>query len=431
MFTKPHRLFFIIPILIFVLAFSTVTLAQETPVVNTGGATLVASVNIQGPAIVSQEAGAFSLSFNLTNREGVQSGLRYRVRLMTTTEKGVVSTDEKVYDDIVFLPEHSSVKKDIMYTAPSSLTGTYTLYLDVQNEKGFPFAVASFGEVTLAGNTTGVVIAPETCSVKIGYQEFKSMPFQGILVNKDEAILVSCTVANTGTEVASVIPSFETYAKTTIGEKIEGLAGDTTAVTLAAGESKTLTFTSVVPTKPQVYKTIFSVSANDVRSNSIEIGYAVKGTMGTIENLSLDKEVFLKGETATLSVIWSAYTDNINKQSTDVALTAVIKNANGRACAEPVSQTVPLARTTPTTELSLAIDKDCKSPAVSVTLTDNEGVVLDTQTIQFESSEVVATNTMKRIAVIIGLIVLMILAVGFYIKKLNKHSDTTPEEPVV
>jgi len=431
MSTKPHRVFFIIPILIFVLAFSTITIAQDAPVVNTGGATLVASVNIQGATIVSQEAGAFALSFNLTNREGVQSGLHYRVRLMATTEKGEVVTDEKVYDETVFLPEQSSVKKDITYTAPASLSGTYKLYLDVQNEKGFPFAIASFGEVKLVGNSTGVVIAPEKCSVKIGYQEFKSAPFQGILVNKDEALAVSCTVTNTGIETASVTPSFETYSKTTIGEKIEGLAGDTTAVTLAAGESKILTFSSVVPNKPQLYKTIFSVSANGVRSNSIEIGYAVKGTMGTIENLSLDKEVFIKGETATLSVIWSAYTDNINKQSTDVALTAVIKNANGRACAEPVSQTLPMASTTPTTDFALLIDKDCKSPVVSVTLTDNEGVVLDTQSVQFESAETAASNNMKRNAIIIGVIIVILLGLGLYIKRIGKHADTTPQEPVI
>jgi len=431
MSTKPHRVFFIIPILIFVLAFSTITVAQDVPVVNTGGATLVASVNIQGPTIVSQENNAFSLSFNLTNREGVQSGLYYRVQLMAITEKGEVVTDEKVYDEAVFLPEQSSVKKDITYTAPSSLSGTYKLYLDVQNEKGFPFAIASFGEVILVGNTTGVVIAPEKCSVKIGYQEFKSAPFQGILVNKDEAIAVSCTVTNTGAEAASITPSFETYSKTTIGEKIEGLVGDTTAVILAAGESKTLTFSSVVPNKPQLYKTIFSVSANGVRSNSIEIGYAVKGTMGTIENLSLDKEVFIKGETATLSVIWSAYTDNINKQSTDVTLTAEIKNANGRACAEPVSQTLPMARTTPTTDFSLVIDRDCKSPTVSVTLTDNEGVVLDTQSVQFESAETAAANTMKRNTIIIGVIILILLGLGLYIRRISKHTDTTPQEPVI
>lgn len=428
---KPQHLFFIIPLFIFVFTFSARSLAQETPVISTNGATLVASVNIQGISIVSQEDNKFNLSFNLTNGKGVQSGIHYRVRLVTATEKGDIVRDEKIYDDTVFLPENSSVKKDISYTAPSTLSGTYKLHIDAQNEKGFLFAIASFGDITLSSDTTGVVINAEKCSVKIGAQESSITPFQGILANKSESLMVTCELTNTSADIVSVEPSFETYTKTTVGEKIEGLEGDKTPVVFAPGESKTVTFKSVTPSKPQLYKTIFSVNANGVHSNSVEIGYAVRGTMGTIENFSLDKQVFTKGETATLSVIWSAYTDNINKQSTDVTLTATIKNAHGRACAEPMSQTLPMERTMPTTDFSFSITKDCQSPVVSVSLIDNEGVVLDTQTVQFESQEVVAAATMKRNAIIVVITLLMIIAVGFYIKRLKKHSDTTPQEPEV
>lgn len=425
---KIKRSLTILSIVVLCFSFSTFAQAQDTQVAVTanGGGVLVASVNIQGVTIVSQEKNKFTLSFVMTNGEGVQSGIHYRVRLVAENKDTQVVMDEKKYDDVVFLAENSEVKKEITYTAPENISGVYQLHIDAQNEKGFIFAVASFGEVTLNGTATGIVITPQECVITLGEKEFVKGVFQGILIAPEESMTLSCLIKNNSTETISATPVFETYSKTTFGEEVQGLVVDVAPISFAPQESKTVRLTTATPKIPQIYKTLFSVKTDTARSNNIEVSFAVKGTMGTIENLSIDKESFLKGETANLSIIWSVYTDDSNKQSTDVTLTASIKNSNGSTCTEDMSQTLPMVRTTPTTGFAFSMTKDCSNPIITVTLTDNEGVVLDTQTIRFDATQKPMKNNATTTLIVISILVIIIVT-GFYIKKVKQSSEGNSE----
>lgn len=421
---KAMRFFFVIPL--FVFSFISVVHAQSTPVVQ-GAGTLVASVNIQGVSIVAQEGNTFTLKFNLTNGAGVQSGVLYRVQLMSKAEKGQVAVDEKVYDDTVFLPENTVVEKTITYTAPTALTGTYTLYIDAKNEKGFPFGINSFGEVTLQGSTGGVSVNPDSCSIAVGMQKYTLNGPQGILVNPADTLALTCTLTNASDTSLSVTPSFETNVKSSFGKSID-TTGNTDAIAFAAKESKPVTITFTAPTAPSLYVTRMSLLSADGTHGSVELRYAVRGTIGTIENLSLSKESFVQGEEAKLAIIWSAYSDNINKQSTDITLTATIKDSAGRTCAAPSSQTLPMQRTTPTTDFTFPITRDCASPVVSVTLTDNEGVVLDTQTLGFSVDDHSGVGSeMKKLILVVLISLVGIAVVWFYVRWLKKQQTTFPQ----
>ena len=57
---------------------------------------------------------------------------------------------EKVYyQDVVDLKENQITAKEIVYKAPSGLTGTFQLWLSVQNKNGLVIAMSSLGEVKL------------------------------------------------------------------------------------------------------------------------------------------------------------------------------------------------------------------------------------------------------------------------------------------
>ena len=93
----------------------------------------VATVNIYDAKIISQEGNRIKIGFDLDNREGVQPGIKYSVELIRTESEGDDETqtvvDEKVYDEKVSLGENETVHREIEYTAPSYLSGDFTVYL--------------------------------------------------------------------------------------------------------------------------------------------------------------------------------------------------------------------------------------------------------------------------------------------------------------
>src|SRR3989344_2739551 len=60
-------------------------------------AVTIATVNIQNAKIISQEGNTLRISFDLTNREGIQAGVRYAVDLIATSTKGQFLADEKIF----------------------------------------------------------------------------------------------------------------------------------------------------------------------------------------------------------------------------------------------------------------------------------------------------------------------------------------------
>ncbi len=89
-------------IVLFLLAISTQVLAETAPAktkptskdaisVNT---VVLATVNIQNAKIVSQKDNTFNISFSLSNREGVQSGVKYGIELIKDNKYVV---DEKIF----------------------------------------------------------------------------------------------------------------------------------------------------------------------------------------------------------------------------------------------------------------------------------------------------------------------------------------------
>ena len=89
----------------------------------------IATVNIQDTKIISQDKNVVHIYFKLTNREGVQTGLKYGVSLVSEIKGKQVVVDEKVYDESFSLLANDSVVKNIEYVAPKvldteSATGT-------------------------------------------------------------------------------------------------------------------------------------------------------------------------------------------------------------------------------------------------------------------------------------------------------------------
>ena len=174
-------------------------------------AVTIATVNIQNAKLVSQEGNTLHIIFDLTNREGIQAGVHYAVDLIATTTKGQFLADEKVYPATLTLAEHSSTHVDITYTAPPSLSGTFTVLLTSRNDSGLPLGLDPIGRVTLAA-TGGVELVPSSCYLTVAAE--KGSPHytltQGVDIARDEALHLTCIALNHGSTNVTATPSFAT-----------------------------------------------------------------------------------------------------------------------------------------------------------------------------------------------------------------------------
>lgn len=119
-------------IVLFLLAISTQVLAAGTAPATTTKtppteAILLATVNIESPKIISQERDIIKISFNLSNREGLQTGVKYGVKLLKEVKNGdkVIKyvVNEKIYDESLTLNPNTKTPVEITYEAPTYLSG--------------------------------------------------------------------------------------------------------------------------------------------------------------------------------------------------------------------------------------------------------------------------------------------------------------------
>lgn len=393
--------------------------------------TAIATVNIEDIKIISQDANNFKISFNLTNREGIQSGLRYGVKLIGKSLKGVQYTaDEKIYTEDITLNENSSISKEISYSAPSNLTGSYTLWISSSNTSGFIFAFAYAGDVSFSSSVKGIDILTDSCSLSIKEEtnNQKYVLLEGVDIASNETLVLNCEAINSSEHEISVTPNYETTYRTAYGDVVPSEGGSLDQIVFKKLEKKTISLNLPKATKPQAYDVKVSLKEGENISNSVIVHYVLRGGSATIQNISLNKDYYNKGETALLSFIWSGQADIFpgNRSGIKVNVSnfidAEILNSSGKLCAPPiVNQGLDFNSPSPKQGLSIPITSNCKNPKVNITLKDGSGNILDQKSASLETKSG-ATKSISYIYYIIFIIVI-ILGVLIYLKKKKKINN--------
>jgi hypothetical protein len=412
------KLLKIISSLLIIFVFTTKAFAQSP-----ADLTVVADVNIQNPQIISQLQNNINISFTLTNGEGVQSGVKYGVRLVKNTNSGQFIYDEKVYDDTVFLAENSSVEKTIIYQPPATLSGKFNIYITSFNASNFPFSIASVGEVTLASTQKGTVIQVESCTLQQGTSAAVNIKTP-LTLNQGSEIKLLCTVNNTSDVAIIATPRFETRLGGLFGDVVEQKGGSAEPINFAAKESKKINITLPSVSKPQVYAVTTWLDTNGAQSNFVTAKYSIAGNTALIENVSFDKDTYSKGDTVNASIVWSASQETVNME-------AVIVNKTGGICSDTVSRLFNF-NDKPAGKISLSLNKPCDQSKVKITLKDEGGNVLDeklfaiTNNSQAESVE----KKVNPLLFIIPLIIIL-LGIGIVIYKKNNSKTNKPMSNLV
>lgn len=407
---------------------------------------ILADVNFREAKITAQEGNNFKISFSLSNGLGVQTGVMYGVELISPTPNGPLVVDEKVYPESVSLAEKSTIKREITYTAPGVLSGTYKLFLTSKNESGFTFSIGSLGEVKLSNSIKGVEILPESCIFTINGDNGTSSSFklgQAVSLSPLDNFHVTCDAINQLDKAIEVSPSFVTTRGTIYGKEVSsGVIGINPAIIFQPNEKKTITLDIPKSSIPKLYHLDLSLKSGEISSNTINTSYLVQGTSASIDFLSMDKDYYQKGDTLNLSFVWS-YQSSDNYSQVSFPSSVVVTDLNGKKCASPINQTLIKDFSNPETKIPIAITRTCFNPQVLVTMKDNSGNILDQKSFKMETTSVKQSeavhsnsNTDYLIILLIVVIIVLIVITALVIRK-NRNakkaiaplSNSTDKEP--
>ena len=365
-----------------VLSLSAASLAHAATSATNGQAILLATVNIQNAHITSQQGHTLALDFDFTNRQGLQPQVHYSLQLVGTTAGNQYVADQYVYPDNVPLAENTTVHKTITYAAPASLSGTFDVYLQSETDTGFPLAIDRVGSVTLQAATTGVELQTNTCYLQIPGE--KDSPqyslLQGIDIKPTESLTLTCKVANHTATALTLTPTYETHYRSPYGDVTAASGGDTTPLTLAAGETKTITLTLPKAATPQSYDVFVSLTG----TNRVDAHYVIQGPSATIQTLTLDQDQYATGANAKVSFLWSPAADTFPgsranaaaAQSSSATKLQVTLQSGSDTCATPITAPLPQDMQV---QLALSVTRTCTNPHVTVALLAADGTVLATE----------------------------------------------------
>ena len=391
--------------------------------------TVLATVNIQDAKIVSQNENNFKLSFNISNREITQSGVKYGVRLIKESGKTQVLVDEKIYDESLILTENSTITKEVDYVAPATLSGDYKIILVGQNKNGFPFAFSEVGKVTLKSSAKGLEILVDSCKLVLNDNAKISPTTDFLNLKKEDKLKLTCSVSNESDKNIEAMPIVETRYNSSYGDMIPSIIQDETKISFKA--SLKHDFSIMVPIeslKSQVYNTQVYLKSGEEISNKVNLNYSIAGTWATISSVSLDKDSYKRGEVSNVSILSSIYSTEelaTNENGETIiptfSLIAKVLNGNGGKCGISETQSISLRDQKMRLDIPVKMKKNCINPQVVVSITDTNGIIVEEQTFSFAKTGVnPAPNKIIGIVVIILLLAILIL---FFYQRRKKNSS--------
>ncbi len=398
----------------------------------------VATVNIYDAKIVAQKGNTITLSFDISNREGIQPQIKYGIELIKEDTQGQTRVDEKVYDEILSLSENSQVHKEITYQAPANLKGEYTILISSKNTNGFPLALAFVGKVILSteNNTETIDILPETCFLQVqGEKKTPSyIPLQGVDISSTENLIAVCTIVNNSNKQINLTPKYETRYRTSYGEIVPHEGGDVNPIILKPLEKKNFSLVLPKATKPQAYDIKVSLMDEGMTTNAVVFHYVLQGASATIQNILLDKDYYQNGDTAKLSFMWSSSADGFPESRAGigtviptVSLTVKIVDVDKKSCITELNQILSQNSTKPMIEIPVSITASCMNPNVLIVLKDGQGNILAEESFIIKTTlapqNTTPSSNTKTIVII--LTILILAGITFYIKKINKNKNET------
>jgi len=386
----------------------------------------VATVNIYDAKITEQTGNVFKISFDLSNRTGVQPQVIYGISLTRTDENSYIVADEKVFSsEVVSLGENETKKINITYEAPKYLKGKYVPVLNAKNGNALPLAISTLNEVTLDGQGDSLEITNCFLSVKEDNDPQKKYELlEGVDVEKNETLFGNCTAVGSFAQETAFAPTLTTFYRSSFGKEIR--KDSLKEVIVKPNEKIDFQFQIPIAADPQAYSDIlvFADKNGNQISNKVEFHYVVRGLSATVQNIRLDKDAYEKGDIANANFFWTGSADsfpNSRKGPTtfdDGKIDIMIQSGAGQECGK-INQT--LARSSEEKELnfSIPISIKCLDPVLRISISDKDGNKLSNDVFNIKSKPVeqTAAKYSKNVLFVIIFLVASLIAVLAFLFK--------------
>jgi len=390
--------------------------AQEEDVANV---VMIADVNIYESKLISQDKNKFDFSFDLSNGKGIQSGIGYVVTLIQENENGGQTLiDEKIYAKNIQLSDGEVIKEKLEYTAPEYLKGEYDLWVTAKNNNGLSLALADLGKIKLDGTDQYLQIINNSCYLKVGGEDIKYGPRQGVDIKQGEILTLNCDVINNFASEIEAIPTVKTHWRSTSGEQIDD-SKKRDKLSFKPKEKKTIAVDLTIPSDPQAYEIRLGFLDNQgkIVSNEADAHYVLSGLSATIQNISLDKNYYKKGDQAKLAFFWSGSADGFfgsrlggNDNVSKYYIQINIQDKQGKKCADDVTKEMDKNKVN--LEEQISILSNCEDPTVKISIKDEKGGVLDESELKAKSEQIPSKNESKQlIALVLAFFIIVLLLV--------------------
>jgi hypothetical protein len=390
--------------------------AQE----ESGDAVVLASMAIENEKIISQDEADIIFGFDLESPEEVLPNVKCAIELLNQNDKQRNVADRVIDAEKVTLSPGKVVHREIRYSAPKYLVGTFDANIECKNEKSLMLAMTSFGEVTLSGNSQLIDIDPKNCFIQIQDDPSgkKYTLSQGVDISVREKLIGTCEIENKFGSAKTITPVLTNYYRSQFGDKLS--EEKQASFTLNAGEKKLVQYEIPKIKTPQAYDAVlqFMDAQGEIVSNQVAFHYVMQGESATIQNIRFDKDAYLKGEVSKIQLSYTLSADYFQNsrsggtQGGNKTFEILIVRSDGKKCASPFSKNVDFSNRIENTTLEIPITNDCSNFNVAVSIHDQAGNVLDQMKFNLKGQELMdGGNFSQKQALIKNIIIFFIVII--------------------
>jgi len=389
----------------------------------------VADVAIYEAKIISQTDNLVKISFKLINEKGTQPDIRYGVQLIRKEGEKNILVDARTYDETINLTEKEILQKEIDYIAPNFLKGQFEVWIESRTSQGLPLGFAKAGIIDLFGSGQYLKMVNDTCFFIVEGEanspEYSAL--QKVDIAPEEKLIIKCQLANQFDKDIDFAPKFETYLKSAFGQKVEVEESAPVSQKIKAKESAQFSFILPKAKTPQIYyvKMVFESGGQTVSLPTF-FQYILRGASATIENLRLDKDYYLEGETVLVSFVWTSGEDWLSglraKERTqlgEILAQISIKDGQGDDCVKESENKINESELL--FNFRLAVIKDCKNPQVNISIKQSDGSFLGSHHVSINSKNVGRAKTNYQMF-FYGAVILLALVIIFFMLRFMKRS---------
>ncbi len=381
---------------------------------------LLATVNIYNATNTKIDNNTYSISFQLDNRVGIQSDIRYGVELMNKSTGQIA--DLYLVNQALTLGENQSKDLTLKYSLPGFLSnGSYNLMIVAQNASGLPLAVvpAGYPEAIIDIQNNSKLINLQDCSLFVDASSTNNSLFANL--NSNQALTATCKVNNLTND-----NNYSLQLITHKGGKFGNILNNAIEQDLGIKKNTNNTINFKIPTlnNPGSYSvdTFLINSKGEKVSPSIYFTYNISGLNVIIQNLILDKDSYKSNDTAKLQLFWNGSSINSNNNLT---LDAKIYDNSNNLCGE-ISKKLSLDLNLSDLNLNIPIARNCPKAIAKVNILSGDQVLANSEIDSNNSSNNININPniknisntqVNKVYILIFILVLVLLAYGILVFK--------------